>query len=292
MSSAPQAGVRTYNPSVRVGNWSEDVSLEEDTIKDYLEQRASGQLLVQKVHTLNDTILKPIQLSQTADGFVHYGDVVLLQHAASQRAVSAEVKPLDAYQSPALTAPCNVSAGDVIEPCARNAYVIFGCDNNPIGNPLVYNQPFYLKTLSGAGGELFLHSEMATFQKCAKKSREQLVTLVEQPSVETAWKIHCFNPQERLESEGYPVKANRPILINHFQTNKYLAYMQEFSFKTMFGREHEVVAKTILDSHKAETPANHFSLTMRAPSQEETGQQAAGTSASGPEGAEPQPTST
>ena len=30
--------------------------------------------------------------------------------------------------------------------------------------------------------------------------------------------------------------------------------------RTQFGREYEVVAKTMLDSHKAEQPANHWIL--------------------------------
>jgi len=33
-----------------------------------------------------------------------------------------------------------------------------------------------------------------------------------------------------------------------------------FLNRTAFGREHEVVAHTFLDSHKAEKPMNHFAL--------------------------------
>ena len=36
----------------------------------------------------------------------------------------------------------------------------------------------------------------------------------------------------------------------------------------MFGREHEVVAKTTVDSHKAETPANHWRMTAHGPDEE------------------------
>ena len=32
-SGEPQPGIRTYNPQVRVGNWNEDVCLEEDLMK-------------------------------------------------------------------------------------------------------------------------------------------------------------------------------------------------------------------------------------------------------------------
>ena len=32
-SGAPEPGIRTYNPQVRVGNWNEDICLEEDLLR-------------------------------------------------------------------------------------------------------------------------------------------------------------------------------------------------------------------------------------------------------------------
>ena len=34
-SGAPEPGIRTYNSQVRVGNWNEDICLEEDLLKGY-----------------------------------------------------------------------------------------------------------------------------------------------------------------------------------------------------------------------------------------------------------------
>ena len=47
--------VRTYNPSVRVGNWNEDLCLEEDLLKDFLEKKESGELLIYKSNNLRYT---------------------------------------------------------------------------------------------------------------------------------------------------------------------------------------------------------------------------------------------
>ncbi|CAB4031558.1 cilia- and flagella-associated 161-like, partial [Paramuricea clavata] len=49
--------VRTYNPSVRVGNWNEDICLKEDMLKDFLDKKENGELLIQKTHSLHKTIL-------------------------------------------------------------------------------------------------------------------------------------------------------------------------------------------------------------------------------------------
>ena len=52
--------VRTYNPSVRVGNWNEDLCLEEDLLKDFLDKKEKGELLIQKTTNLLQTILKEV----------------------------------------------------------------------------------------------------------------------------------------------------------------------------------------------------------------------------------------
>lgn len=72
--------VRTYNPSVRVGNWNEDLCLEEvnttyfkymhniylfniqDLLKDFLDKKEKGELAIQKTHNLLQTILRPVRL--------------------------------------------------------------------------------------------------------------------------------------------------------------------------------------------------------------------------------------
>eukprot|EP00063_Salmo_salar_P051087 XP_014025922.1 PREDICTED: uncharacterized protein C15orf26 homolog isoform X2 [Salmo salar] len=57
------AHVRTYRPNVRVGNWREDVTLEEDTLKDFLERKERGELMVQKTGFLKQNILKQLYLT-------------------------------------------------------------------------------------------------------------------------------------------------------------------------------------------------------------------------------------
>ena len=51
---------RTYNPSVRVGNWIEDICLEEDLLKDFLDKKDKGQLTIQKTHNFLNTVLKKV----------------------------------------------------------------------------------------------------------------------------------------------------------------------------------------------------------------------------------------
>jgi len=93
-----------------------------------------------------------------------------------------------------------------------------------------------------------------------KKSRHQEVILNKDTFYPSHWEILHMDPRERLETEGLPVKANEKVLINHCKTNQRLAVLSEFAFRTQFGLEFEVVAKTKLDSHKAEQAVNHWML--------------------------------
>ncbi|XP_056022911.1 cilia- and flagella-associated protein 161-like isoform X1 [Ostrea edulis] len=215
--------VRTYNPSVRVGNWNEDIQLEEDTLKDFLEKREKGQLLCQKRTKLEQTIFKQLDLSISRDGCVHFGDIVSLRCPATKDRTkyTANKDPRDACQlcvTPAinkileaqkLEGPCQVSASKDLCSNLRSSFVIKSIDGSKQkGEPLRYGDLFYLCTLDNEGGDLYLSSCRATLEKAAAKSRKQEVTFVSEPSFMTEWRILHYNPQMRMEYEGIPVPVS------------------------------------------------------------------------------------
>lgn len=253
--------VRTYNASVLIGNWNEDVCLEEDKLKDFLEKKEKGELLIQKASNLLQSILKKVSLSVSHDGYLHFGDIVCIHNPSTETAISANMAESKMHEEKRLVGPCDVSASKTVDPCVRNAFIILGPKDQ--GEVLRFNEPFILSTLPGVGGELKLMSDRVTFNECAKKSRQQKVTLVENITFLSQWKILCLDPQLRLETEGMPVPANKKIILNHVKTNQNLAALSQYSFRTPFGRECEVVAKTEVDSHKAETPSNHWVFITR-----------------------------
>ncbi|KAJ0069421.1 hypothetical protein NL108_006014 [Boleophthalmus pectinirostris] len=246
----------------KVGNWYEDLRLEEDALKEYLEKKERGELAGQRTQLLKEHILRPVPLSVSRDGGVHFGDAVMLVNMGSAvrqcTAVSlnAEVSRLTREPTPGLLPPCEVSAGPALQPCTRTAFVITSVDGSFDGTSLHYEQSFALRTTSGfAGG-------------CAKKSRLQEVSLETQGSFLSWWKVVHFDPQERLEHEGLPVPANAKVLIIHCKTNQALAVLGDHVLWTIYGREFELTAHTFLDSHKAEEENNHWWICTSDPGQE------------------------
>ncbi|XP_049430244.1 cilia- and flagella-associated protein 161 isoform X1 [Epinephelus fuscoguttatus] len=233
------AHVNTYRTNVRIGNWNEDLYLEEDKKKEYLEKKERGELSAQKVDFLKQNILRPVDLTVTNDGQLHFGDVVMLVNMGGEKrqcsalSINADINSLTKTPSLAIQAPCGVSAGRGIQACTRTAFIITSVDGSQEGSTLHYEQSFALKTTSGFAGGLFLTSDLQSFQKCAKKSRLQEVNLDHGGSFLSWWKIVHFDPQERLEYEGQPIPANVSVLIIHCKTNQALAVLGTCMTKSM-----------------------------------------------------------
>ncbi|XP_070687515.1 cilia- and flagella-associated protein 161 [Pempheris klunzingeri] len=265
------AHARTYRTNVKIGNWTEDLRLEEDAKKEYLEKKERGELAAQKIDFLKKNILRPVNLTVTNDGRLHFGDVVMLVNMGGENrvpsavSINADINSLTKVPSPCIQPPCGVSAGRGIQACTRTAFIITSVDGTSEGSTLHFEQSFALKTTSGFAGGLYLTSDLQSFQKCAKKSRLQEVNLDDNKCFLSRWKIAHFDPQERLEYEGQPVPANVKVLIIHCKTNHALAVLGDQFLWTTYGKEYEVTAHTFLDSHKAEQDNNHWILCTSDP---------------------------
>ncbi|XP_066541123.1 cilia- and flagella-associated protein 161 [Hoplias malabaricus] len=272
------ASVQNYRPSVRVGNWREDVTLEEDSLKDFLHRKERGELRVQKSTALKQNILRPVSLTVSQDGFLRFGDTIMLVNSGGTKldprdpcslSIIADLSNMSSSSELYLQGPCHVGGASSLTPCMRNAFVISSVDGTPDGEILRYEQYFGLRTTAGFGGVLHLASDHKTFQKCAKKSRLQEVNLVEQQDFLCWWRVLYFDPQERLEHDGYPVEVNSKVLISHCKTNQCLAALPSHVLWTPFGKEFEITAHTFLDSHKAEKDSNHWLFVTADPGKEE-----------------------
>ena len=258
-------GKITYVPSVRVGNWREDLALQEETVKDFISKKESGDLLIQKTSSLLQQVTVPIEIS-SEKYTLSFGDKIVLYHVDTHRTLSAHIPFGVLHSSYTIQSPCAVTASTSMVPCIRNTFSIESVSKEvEEGETVKFGQPFYLKTQSGPGGELYLHSDTASFAKDAKYSRQQEVLLVSPASYFCAWTLLCVAKRDRLELEGESVPANTVVLINHCKTNHNLACLSQYSYRTMFGREHEVTAHTHYTKYKTIDVQNQWVVMNRSP---------------------------
>ncbi|XP_066492645.1 cilia- and flagella-associated protein 161 [Tiliqua scincoides] len=263
---------RTYSPGVLVGNWNEDVYLEEETLKDFIYKRERGELLIQRSKQFKERMYRKEQLSISKDGFVHFGDTVMLVNPENSKSpmenphstcgnLSLAVNPdeICVHRLDALPSPCRVSACIVMDPVARNTFRILSTEGEAMGEPLRFGQNFGLGATGGFPDRmLYLASNHKHFQNAAKKSAQQAVFLTDELSYLASWQVTYLDPQMRLEYEGFPVPANTKILIIHSYTNHGLAVPRNFWMRTYFGKEYEVNCHTYLDTHRAEEDKNYW----------------------------------
>ncbi|XP_053573657.1 cilia- and flagella-associated protein 161 isoform X2 [Bombina bombina] len=255
----------------------------QDLLKDFLEKREKGELLIQKTSSLKKNVLQKVELSVSKDGILHFGDVVMLLNPENAEDTLSNTSPVYGnytlsanpcenalHAKTHLDAPCGVSASPNVKPCARNAFVITSVDGSADGEPLHYGQNFALRMTGEFMEHLFLTSDQKTFLKCSKKSNLQDVTLTNEPSYQTCWQIVYLDPQMRMEYEGFPVTANSKVLIVHSKTNQCLAVLRKYVLWTFFGKDCEVTAHTYLNGHKAEENENHWTIITGNPSDENT----------------------
>ena len=57
----------------RIGNWNEDIELEEIRLKDYLKKKEQGNLVVLEKQAKLEKSLQPATLSVPDDGLLHFG---------------------------------------------------------------------------------------------------------------------------------------------------------------------------------------------------------------------------
>ncbi|XP_062486014.1 cilia- and flagella-associated protein 161 [Pezoporus occidentalis] len=273
----------TYRPGVLIGNWNEDSCLGEDLLRDFLHKRERGELLTQRINRLQDNLLRKIHLSVSEDGFVHFGDTVMLLNSDDKPSVenpcgvcgsltlAVNLDELSIFSPLPLQTLHGVSAIKSVVPVGRNTFCILSVDGSALGEPVKYGQVFGLGTTGGFSGHmLYLASDHKSFVRFAKKSYLQQVFLTDELSYLTRWQAAFLDPQLRLEHEGFPVPANSKIIITHCQTNRSLAVPRNFWTRSYFGREYEVICHTFLDTHKAEEDKNYWEIITGDPSDEDS----------------------
>eukprot|EP00931_Biecheleriopsis_adriatica_P041475 TRINITY_DN2369_c0_g1_i2.p1 TRINITY_DN2369_c0_g1~~TRINITY_DN2369_c0_g1_i2.p1 ORF type:complete len:292 (-),score=75.78 TRINITY_DN2369_c0_g1_i2:90-965(-) len=241
MQFTPQqlTGGPKFHHQTRIGNWSEDLELEEIKLKDYLKKKETGTLMVTAKQRQLESSLEPDQLSSSPDGLLHFGQRVMLVNHQSKGCLSANpfdivTKSHTAYM---------LTTSPVGSACVRNVFTIERADEHDgfEDDVVHYGQNFRVKLcpFSEISNDAYMHSEMVTGLAAAKFSRHQEVTALTYPSGETLWQALYPDTSARFEMDGEAVPAGSPLVVRHVQTGSFLA-SDEIPYNNIFGVEFEV----------------------------------------------------
>jgi len=240
MQFTPQqlTGGPKFQHKVRIGNWSEDLELEEIKLKDYLKKKETGSLICNSKQKQLEESLFSVELSPTDDGVLRFGSKVMLFSHQSKGFMAAN--PYDsvckAHEAFVLTTGPNGNS------CVRNTFeLVRATDSDGHGDDVLhYGQDFRLKLapFSSIQADCYMHSELVTALAAAKFSRHQEVSAITAPTGETLFQMLYPDTATRFEMDGEPVPAGSPLVMRHVATGSFLA-SDEIPYQNIFGTEYE-----------------------------------------------------
>lgn len=244
-------GGQRYNPKVRIGNWSEDVDLEQLRLKNYLSLRQTGDLAVHRTQQKFAKSLTKVGHTYSHDGRLHFGDKVMLLNKQTNGTLVCDMGDVIAGTSDAFAV---TSSPDTQSAVARAMFTIVRVDPNDgfPGNDLHYGQSVRFQVHSFLSPRpLYLHSCAVSHQHYARFSRYQEVSVWPVAEANTIWVAEHVDPKARFEHNGVPIPANAPLILKHSLTGQWLA-SDRTPYRNDFGNEFEVSCHSFLVAKKTQ----------------------------------------
>eukprot|EP00916_Digyalum_oweni_P021397 GHVL01035530.1.p1 GENE.GHVL01035530.1~~GHVL01035530.1.p1 ORF type:complete len:288 (-),score=58.13 GHVL01035530.1:396-1259(-) len=232
-----ESGGARYNTACRLGNWSEDLVIEQDRLKDFLNKKEKGELQIDKSRTKRKICNKLCDVSYATDEcYIQYGSYFMIAHDLCQGFLC--VDPYDKIIKDETTFA--VTVGKNPEPIARNVFLLEKAEETP-DNILRFGQKIRIRINPEIleNGEMYLFSEIVTPMNFSKYSRHQQVVFHPIKNSGTIWTIAHADCNLRIENEGHPVRVDSAIVIRHSQTAAFLA-SDVIKYPNDHGLENEV----------------------------------------------------
>lgn len=239
-----------YNHGVRIANWDEDKQLSELKLAEFLKRKQNGELLVSQVQAHLNASLAEVPLTESKDGYLHYGDSIMLYSVGTEGVLSVDTSnQMDAYEDKKTITTSTLTQAHV----ARNTFIIEpASDKCKAGDVITLGSPIRLRINPACGMELYLFSQPLSATNCSKKSRQQEVAAVASTNYDTVWIPQFKDVNQRFEMEGQPLPANAEICLMHAQTRQALYSSSKFAVHNDFGKEFEVSAQSDISTGKAQ----------------------------------------
>lgn len=262
MQFTPQqlAGGPRFSSLTRIGNWQEEIALDEAKVSNFQSRSSSGSLLLRKMELKISICSEIVPHTYSEDGIIRFGDTIILQHDSTSSVLACD--PFDEIisgQSKYLVS----TVDETPQPKARNVFRIVRppaelCNfSDNLNDQIVHiGQSFMLacneSLLMIPGSKLlnptlYLSSTKKNERMATKRTNRQLVYMSPQINAESIWIAILpskgrLNSSERFLAMGEHLNVHNSFQITHRQTNMYLSCDPKTKSTTEFGIELECFA--------------------------------------------------
>jgi len=131
MQFTPQqlAGGGRYSSKTKIGNWSEDLSLQDVRLAEYLKRKGAGKLLAAQDRKQEILFTSRVPHSFSGDGNIRFGDTIMLRNSLTKAALASNldtpvVASGQANEAYSVTAGLPSQDANGVIPVARTTFVV------------------------------------------------------------------------------------------------------------------------------------------------------------------------
>lgn len=265
-----------YSPQVRIGNWQEELALEESKLDNFKKKSNDGSGNWKKLQSKLRQCNEIVQHTYAEDGIIRFGDYVVLQHDSSGCMLAC-----DPFEEVVIGQEKFLVSGspEELKPKARTTFKIvrpppnlcnFNDDSSDsvlhIGQPflLACNEALLVSNDSNIlSPTLYLCSTKKNERTSTKRTNHQMVYMSPNNDADSVWTLIIpsrgrTNGPERLLAMGAPVTSDIALQFTHRQTNMYLTCDASSKMITEFGVELECFADRSVASGKLGLMVSEF----------------------------------
>ena len=225
-----------YSNTVRIGNWNEEIQLEELRMKDYLKRKEKGALFVLTKQQRLENSLRRVPTHVDSDGILRIGNNIMLKNECSGCFLAGDTES-QVLKEVGTCLTATTSPNDV--PCARSVYALVSGLADNYDKVVRYGQSIRLCAETLSTTPMYLQSESISELSYSRISRRQEVTLSPVPNGETLWQILHADGKQRFATQGTPVQPGAFVL-RHVGTGSYLSSDVALEVRNLQGLEYEV----------------------------------------------------
>jgi hypothetical protein len=241
-----------YSVKAKIGNWYEDMVLDETKFKEYISLKDSNGLLVSQKEAKYAGMLARVDLTPFSSGTLTTGHYFMFKNKKTNGFMVMDVDD----RNPQYKAAFGCTTSPLMNfPCPRSLFKIekYNDDKNlnsfPEPQPessVCYNDKIVIVAYPSAYDfPLYLFSPLVGPFAYSRFSRNQEVLFSSEESFYNCWTIEHVDPIKRFEVMGQPVRVDQPFLIRHFQTGKLLG-SDLIDYNNDYGHEFEMCANNYL----------------------------------------------
>ena len=263
MQFTPQqmAGGARFSPVTRIGNWQEELSLEEAKVANFYNKSSDGNLSLRKLENKINKCSEIVPHTYSPDGIIRFGDSIILEHISSGSILACDpfeevvvgqgkfyVSTL-AQKGPAEPKPMARNTFRVVRPPKQlqNFSDTFEDDILHIGQSFMLACDDALLVQADSkllAPTLYLASTKKNERMATRRSNKQLVYMSADVNSEAVWSAVLpsqgkTNASARFLAMGQPLTVEDNVLFTHRQTNQYLSCDPQGMTATEFGVEFE-----------------------------------------------------